>query len=61
MSGSAIYLIQPDRIGTVDTLADTAVVTTVMLQSAFNKNANRQDTMERFKAMCGGSMVIAMH
>ncbi|OWB33628.1 XopX family type III secretion system effector [Xanthomonas oryzae] len=60
VSGSAIYLIQPDRIGTVDTLADTAVVTTVMLQSAFNKNANRQDTMERFKAMCGGSMVIAM-
>ncbi|UXA51772.1 type III secretion system effector protein [Xanthomonas prunicola] len=60
VTGSAIYLIQPDRIGTVDTLADTAVVATVMLQSAFNKNANRQDAMERFKAMCGGSMVIAM-
>ncbi|MBV6809631.1 type III secretion system effector protein [Xanthomonas campestris pv. pennamericanum] len=60
VTGSVIYLIQPDRIGTVDSLADTAVVTTVMLQSAFNKNANRQDTMERFKAMCGGSMVIAM-
>ncbi|MGY4892184.1 UNVERIFIED_CONTAM: type III secretion system effector protein [Xanthomonas axonopodis] len=60
VTGSVIYLIQPDRIGTVDSLADTAVVTTVMLQSAFNRNANRQDTMERFKAMCGGSMVIAM-
>ncbi|MEA9607563.1 XopX family type III secretion system effector [Xanthomonas campestris pv. plantaginis] len=60
VTGSVIYLIQPDRIGMVDSLADTAVVTAVMLQSAFNKNANRQDTMERFKAMCGGSMVIAM-
>lgn len=60
VTGSVIYLIQPDRIGTVDSLADTAVVTTVMLQSAFNKHANRQDAMERFKAMCGGSMVIAM-
>ncbi|WP_230595311.1 XopX family type III secretion system effector [Xanthomonas vasicola] len=60
LTGSVIYLIQPDRIGTVDSLADTAVVAAVMLQSTFNKHANRQDTMERFKAMCGGSMVIAM-
>ncbi|UXA70504.1 type III secretion system effector protein [Xanthomonas prunicola] len=60
VTGLVIYLIQPDRIGTVDTLADTAVVTAVMLQSAFNKNTNRQGSMERFKSMCGGSMVVAM-
>ncbi|MCC8559237.1 XopX family type III secretion system effector [Xanthomonas vesicatoria] len=55
-----VYLIQPDRIGTVDLLADSAVVTTVMLQSVFNKHATRQDAMERFKAMCSGSMVMAL-
>lgn len=60
LSALGIYLVQPDKIGTADTLADTAIVTTVMLQSAFNKNAARQDTMERFKSMCGGSMVVAL-
>jgi len=35
-------------------------VTTVMMQSALNKHATRQDTMERFKAMCSGSMVMAL-
>ncbi|PKV13324.1 type III secretion system effector protein [Xanthomonas prunicola] len=60
LSALGVYLVQPDKIGTADTLADTAIVTTVMLQSAFNRNATRQDTMERFKAMCGGSMVLAL-
>lgn len=60
VTGLTVYLIQPDRIGTVDLLADTAVVTTVMMQSALNKHATRQDTMERFKAMCSGSMVMAL-
>ncbi|MCC4615429.1 type III secretion system effector protein [Xanthomonas campestris pv. asclepiadis] len=60
VTGLTVYLIQPDRIGTVDLLADSAVVTTVMMQSALNKHATRQDTMERFKAMCSGSMVMAL-
>ncbi|MBG3852302.1 XopX family type III secretion system effector [Xanthomonas sp. WHRI 8391] len=60
VTGLTVYLIQPDRIGTVDLLADTAVVTTVMMQSAFNRHAARQDAMERFKAMCSGSMVMAL-
>ncbi|MFC7521119.1 XopX family type III secretion system effector [Xanthomonas populi] len=60
LSALGIYLVQPDRIGTVDTVADTAIVTAVMMQSAFNKHATRQDAMERFKAMCGGSMVVAL-
>ncbi|PPU75682.1 MULTISPECIES: XopX family type III secretion system effector [Xanthomonas] len=60
VTGLTVYLIQPDRIGTVDLLADFAVVTTVMMQSALNKHATRQDAMERFKAMCSGSMVMAL-
>ncbi|WP_234425253.1 XopX family type III secretion system effector, partial [Xanthomonas fragariae] len=60
VTGLTVYLIQPDRIGTVDLLADSAVVTTVMMQSALNKQATHQDAMERFKAMCSGSMVMAL-
>lgn len=39
---------------------DSAVVTAVMLQSAFNKQATRQDAMERFKGMAATSMVMAL-
>ncbi|MFC7521118.1 XopX family type III secretion system effector [Xanthomonas populi] len=60
VAGMTVYLIQPDRIGTVDMVADSALVTTVMMQSALNKHATRQDTMERFKAMCSGSMVMVL-
>ncbi|WP_267190947.1 XopX family type III secretion system effector [Xanthomonas dyei] len=60
VTGLTVYLIQPDRIGTVDLIADSIVVTTAMLQSTFNANANRQDAMERFKAMCSSSMVMAL-
>ena len=60
LSALGIYLVQPDQIGTADTVADTAIVTAVMMQSAFNKHATRQDTMERFKAMCGGSLVVGL-
>ncbi|WP_169804800.1 XopX family type III secretion system effector [Hydrogenophaga taeniospiralis] len=60
ITGSTIYLIQPDPIGTVDLAADSAVVTAVMLQGAFNKQATRQDAMERFKGMAATSMVMAL-
>jgi hypothetical protein len=60
ITGSTVYLIQPDPIGTVDLAADSAVVTAVMLQSAMNKQATRQDAMERFKGMAATSMVMAL-
>lgn len=60
VTGLTVYLIQPDRIGTVDLLADSVVVTAVMMQSAANAHATRQDAMERFKAMCSGSLVMAL-
>ncbi|UKE69573.1 type III secretion system effector protein [Xanthomonas cerealis pv. cerealis] len=60
VTGSTIYLVQPDRLGTINLLSDTCIVTAVMAQSAWNKQATRQDAMERFKGMCGGSMVIAL-
>ncbi|MGV7178432.1 XopX family type III secretion system effector [Xanthomonas axonopodis] len=60
VTGLTVYLIQPDRIGTVDLLADSVVVTAVMMQSAVNAHATRQDAMERFKAMCSGSLVMAL-
>ncbi|MEB1688075.1 type III secretion system effector protein, partial [Xanthomonas campestris pv. campestris] len=60
VTGSTIYLIQPDRLGTINLLSDTCIVTAVMAQSVWNKQATRQDAMERFKGMCGGSMVIAL-
>ncbi|PPU75710.1 type III secretion system effector protein [Xanthomonas cucurbitae] len=60
VTGSTIYLIQPDRLGTINLLSDTCIVTAVMAQSVWNKQATRQDAMDRFKAMCGGSMVIAL-
>ncbi len=60
VTGSTIYLVQPDRLGTINLLSDTCIVSAVMGQSAWNKQATRQDAMERFKGMCGGSMVIAL-
>ncbi|MEQ7329852.1 XopX family type III secretion system effector [Xanthomonas campestris] len=60
VTGSTIYLVQPDRLGTINLLSDTCIVTAVMAQSVWNKQATRQDAMERFKGMCGGSMVIAL-
>jgi hypothetical protein len=60
ITGSTVYLIQPDPIGTVDLAADSAVVTAVMLQGALNKQATRQDAMERFKGMAATSMVMAL-
>lgn len=60
VTGATVYLIQPDPIGTVDLAADSAVVTAVMLQSALNKQATRQDAMERFKGMAATSMVMAL-
>ncbi|MFL7956738.1 XopX family type III secretion system effector [Xanthomonas vasicola] len=60
VTGSTVYLIQPDRLGTINLISDTCIVTAVMAQSTWNKQATRQDAMERFKAMCGGSMVIAL-
>lgn len=60
ITASTVYLIQPDPIGTVDLAADSAVVTAVMLQSAMNKQATRQDAMERFKGMAATSMVMAL-
>ncbi|MCC8692776.1 XopX family type III secretion system effector [Xanthomonas vesicatoria] len=60
VTGSTIYLVQSDRLGTINLLSDTCIVTAVMAQSAWNKQATRQDAMDRFKAMCGGSMVIAL-
>lgn len=60
ITASTVYLIQPDPIGTVDLAADSAVVTAVMMQSAFNKQATRQDAMERFKGMAATSMVMAL-
>ncbi|ATS37544.1 MULTISPECIES: XopX family type III secretion system effector [Xanthomonas] len=60
VTGLTVYLIQPDRIGTVDLVADSILVTTVMMQSALNAHATRQDAMERFKAMCSGSLVMAL-
>jgi hypothetical protein len=60
ITASTVYLIQPDPIGTVDLAADSAVVTAVMLQSALNKQATRQDAMERFKGMAATSMVMAL-
>nr|WP_244953587.1 XopX family type III secretion system effector [Xanthomonas axonopodis] len=60
VTGLTVYLIQPDRIGTVDLVADSVLVTTVMMQSAVNAHATRQDAMERFKAMCSSSLVMAL-
>ncbi|MCC4620997.1 type III secretion system effector protein [Xanthomonas cassavae CFBP 4642] len=60
VTGSTVYFIQPDRLGTINLLSDTCIVTAVMAQSTWNKQATRQDAMDRFKAMCGGSMVIAL-
>lgn len=60
ITASTVYLIQPDPIGTVDLAADSAVVTAVMMQSALNKQATRQDAMERFKGMAATSMVMAL-
>ncbi|PPV05468.1 putative type III effector protein XopX [Xanthomonas bromi] len=60
VTGSTIYLVQPDRLGTINLLSDTCIVTALMGQSAWNRQATRQDAMERFKGMCGGSMVIAL-
>ncbi|WP_407071307.1 XopX family type III secretion system effector [Xanthomonas prunicola] len=60
VTGSTVYFVQPDRLGTLNLLSDTMIVTAVMAQSAWNRLATRQDAMDRFKAMCGGSMVIAL-
>ncbi len=60
VTGSTVYLIQPDKIGTVDLSADAIVVTAVMLQAALNRQATRQDAMERFKGMAATSMVMAI-
>ncbi|PPU96471.1 type III secretion system effector protein [Xanthomonas hyacinthi] len=60
VTGSTVFLIQPDKIGTADLVADSLVVTSVMAQSAWNKQATRQDAMERFKAMSAVSMVMAL-
>lgn len=60
VTGATVFLIQPDPIGTVDLSADAVVVTAVMAQSAWNKQATRQDAMERFKGMAATSMVMAM-
>jgi hypothetical protein len=60
VTGSTVYLIQPDPIGTVDLSADAVVVTAVMAQSAWNRQATRQDAMERFKGMAATSMVMAI-
>ncbi|WP_284569077.1 XopX family type III secretion system effector [Xanthomonas graminis] len=60
VTGSTVFFIQPDEIGTADLMADALVVTAVMSQSAWNKQATRQDAMERFKAMSAGSMVMAL-
>lgn len=60
VTGSTVYFVQPDRLGTLNLLSDTMIVTAVMAQSAWNRQATRQDAMDRFKAMCGGSMVIAL-
>ncbi|WP_272929851.1 XopX family type III secretion system effector [Xanthomonas cerealis] len=60
VTGSTVFFIQPDKIGTADLVADSLVVTAVMAQSAWNKQATRQDAMERFKAMSAGSMVMAL-
>ncbi len=60
VTGSTVFFIQPDKIGTADLVADSLVVTAVMAQSAWNKQATRQDAMERFKAMSAVSMVMAL-
>lgn len=60
VTGTTVYLIQPDPIGTVDLSADGVVVTAVMAQSAWNAQATRQDAMERFKGMAATSMVMAI-
>jgi len=60
VTGSTVYFVQPDRLGTLNLLSDTMIVTAVMAQSTWNRQASRQDAMDRFKAMCGGSMVIAL-
>lgn len=60
ITGTTVALIQPDKIGTVDLAADALVVTAVMAQSAANKNATRQDAMERFKGMAATSMVMCL-
>ncbi|WP_272929850.1 MULTISPECIES: XopX family type III secretion system effector [Xanthomonas translucens group] len=60
VTGSTVFLIQPDKIGTADVVADALVVTAVMAQSAWNKQATRQDAMERFKTMNAVSMVMVL-
>ncbi|PPT92992.1 type III secretion system effector protein [Xanthomonas theicola] len=60
VTGSTVFFIQPDKIGTADLVADSLVVTAVMAQSAWNKQATRQDAMERFKSMSAVSMVMAL-
>ncbi|WP_235444056.1 XopX family type III secretion system effector [Xanthomonas graminis] len=60
VTGSTAFLIQPDKIGTADVVADALVVTAVMAQSAWNKQATRQDAMERFKTMNAVSMVMVL-
>ncbi|SFR71371.1 hypothetical protein SAMN05428960_0377 [Mitsuaria sp. PDC51] len=60
VTGTTVYLIQPDPIGTVDLAADSVVVTAVMAQSAWNRQTTRQDAMERFKGMAATSMVMAI-
>lgn len=60
VTGTTVYLIQPDPIGTVDLAADSLVVSAVMAQSAWNSQSTRQDAMERFKGMAATSMVMAI-
>ena len=60
ISGSTVFLIQPDKIGTVDLSADSAVVTAVMAQAAWNSQATKQESMERFKSMASVSLVMAL-
>ncbi len=60
VTGATVFLIQPDPIGTVDLSADAVVVTAVMAQAAWNRQATRQDAMERFKGMAATSMVMAL-
>lgn len=60
VTGTCVFLIQPDRIGTADLSADAVVVTSVMAQSVLNKQATQQDTMERFKSMASTSIVMSL-
>ena len=60
VTGMTVFLIQPDKIGTTDLSADAVVVTSVMAQSVWDRQATQQDAMERFKSMASTSMVMAL-